>query len=317
MLRPMRRASWTSALRTLAYPLVTGGSVVFCLWALGQGWSPSAIGVAVVAASVVAVDLLERLIPYSAAWATPRGDWPTDFWHFAISSRGFDVGSFAALSLFTPLGQWLSARWGIHLWPTGLPVWAQAVLALMLVELPWYWMHRWEHEWAWFWRIHSVHHSAQRMYWWNLSRNHPLDNLFSAAVSVAVLSLVGVPDAPLALVTAFSAAHGMLQHANADLRTGVFDVFFTTARVHRWHHSPRLKESQANYGPTLTLWDFVFRTRHFEPERVPGEDVGLGPGLAHFPADFRGQLSAPFDDALWQSAPSDATPGGAPVRRSA
>ena len=34
------------------------------------------------------------------------------------------------------------------------------------------------------------------------------------------------------------------------------DLVLNTARVHRWHHSPRAHESFANFSPTLTLWDW-------------------------------------------------------------
>ncbi len=36
-----------------------------------------------------------------------------------------------------------------------------------------------------------VHHSSRRIYWWNLARNHPFDNLASAAASIALLAVLG------------------------------------------------------------------------------------------------------------------------------
>jgi sterol desaturase/sphingolipid hydroxylase (fatty acid hydroxylase superfamily) len=273
--------------------------VAFCLWALGRGWPAWAIGVAVVVGASVETEILERVIPYSAAWARPRGDRATDLWHLAISNRGFDIGTFVAISIFTPLGGWLAARTGLSFWPHGWSPGAQAVLALVLVELPWYWIHRLEHTWTPLWRLHSVHHSSTRIYWWNVARNHPFDNLISAVSSMALLSLLGVGEGPLALIASFSGAHALLQHSNIDLRTGPLDAIFTTARVHRWHHSTVTRESQANYGPTLTLWDYVFRTRHFVPDAVPPEEVGLGPEPAGFPEGFAGQMAAPFDRRLW------------------
>jgi hypothetical protein len=80
------------ALRWLAYPLTTGGAVAFSLWALGRDRPAWAVGAAVVTAAAVVVELLERAIPYSRAWSTPRGDKATDVWHFAVSNRAFDVG---------------------------------------------------------------------------------------------------------------------------------------------------------------------------------------------------------------------------------
>lgn len=289
------------ALSYVAYPLTTGSAVAFSVWAIGRGWPAWLIGAAVVTGASVLVELLERVIPYSSAWSRARGDRGTDFWHLAISNRAFDLGAFAAISAFTPMGGWLSGWLGLSLWPHGWPVAAQAIVALVLVELPWYWIHRLAHTSPLLWRIHSVHHSGERMYWWNLARNHPLDNLLSAVASVAPLALLGVGEAPLALMAAFSGAHAMLQHANVDQRTGPLDLVCTTARVHRWHHSPRLDESRANYCPTVTLWDWVFGTRRFDPDAAPPEDVGLGPASEGYPSGFAAQLRAPFDAKLWRS----------------
>jgi sterol desaturase/sphingolipid hydroxylase (fatty acid hydroxylase superfamily) len=286
-------------LAVATYPLMCGGSVVFCLWALARGWPAWAVGAVVVGVTSVLVDLLERVIPYSRTWAKPRGDLNTDVFHYFLSNRAFDIGSIAAIAALTPTSAWLSARLGIGLWPHHWPLGIQAVLALAVMELPWYWVHRLEHTWRPLWRIHSVHHSSTRIYWWNLARNHPLDNLISAVLSMAPITVLGAGERPLALVAAYAGAHAMLQHANIDLRTGVLDVFFTTARVHRWHHSPRIAESNANYGPTITLWDWVFGTRWFEPDVAPPEDVGLAPLPAPYPQGFLGQMRAPFERRLW------------------
>jgi sterol desaturase/sphingolipid hydroxylase (fatty acid hydroxylase superfamily) len=295
MLRAMMRRvlAWTT------YPLVTGGSLVLCVLALARGWPVWAIGVVVVTCSAAVVELLERIIPYSRAWTRERGDKRTDLWHFAISNRAFDLGTFAAIGAMAPLGRWVSARIGAPLFPHQLPLFVQAALALALVELPWYWIHRLEHRWVPLWRVHSVHHSSERLYWWNVNRNHPIDNLVSAVASMAPLALLGVGEAPLALVAAFSGANAMLQHSNVDMRTGVLDLFFTTARVHRWHHSRKVHEANANYGPTLTLWDWVFGTRRFDASQTPPENVGLA-NEETFPSDFVGQLRAPFDRALFR-----------------
>jgi sterol desaturase/sphingolipid hydroxylase (fatty acid hydroxylase superfamily) len=288
-----RLLAWT------AYPIVTGGAVAFAVSALARGWPVWAIGGVVVALSGAAVELFERVIPYRTAWSRPRGDFATDLWHFFVSNRAFDLGTVGAIAVAAPVGAWLSSRVGAPFWPHRWPLFAQAALALALVELPWYWVHRLEHRWTPLWRVHAVHHSAARLYWWNVSRNHPLDNLVSAAASMVPIALLGVGEAPLALVAAFSGANAMLQHANVDARTGPLDLLFTTGRVHRWHHSQDLGESNANYGPTLTLWDWVFGTRQFDAQAVPPEDVGPGGGLASFPPGFLGQLRAPFDARLW------------------
>lgn len=288
----------------LAYPVLVGGAVAFGLWAVDRGWAAWQVGVLAIAALVPVVTLLERFIPYSRAWSEPRdGDRVADLGHLLLSNRAFDVGTLVAVFACAPLGAWLSARLGAPLWPHGWPLLLQALLAVVVFELPWYWIHRLEHGSDLLWRVHSVHHSSRRIYWWNFSRNHPLDNLASAMAAIAPLALLGCPDPPLAIMAAFSAAHGMLQHSNIDLRTGVLDRVFATARVHRWHHSPNRHEADANYSPRLTLWDHVFGTYRFDPAARPPEDVGLGPDGAAFPTGFLEHLLIPFRSSFWRRAP--------------
>lgn len=279
------------------------GGVLFGLWAVARGWPAWLVGVAAVSAAQVLVILLEHLIPYSRAWAVPRGDRLTDLCHLLFSNRAFDLGTLLALGLCAPLGARLSSWWGAPLWPHGWPLLLQALLAVVVFELPWYWLHRLGHASALLWRVHSVHHSSRRICWWNLTRNHPLDNLVSAVASSAPLILLGAGDGPLAVMAAFSAAHGMLQHANVDLRTGFLDFFLSTARVHRWHHSPHRHESDANFSPRLMLWDHVFGTYRFRPDAVPPEDVGLGPDADRFPEAFLDQMKIPFQREFWRQRP--------------
>jgi ornithine lipid hydroxylase len=291
------------ALRYLAYPAMTTAAVGFGLWAVAEGWPSWQVGVVAVAAATALVALLEWLIPYSQAWTRPHGDRLTDLGHLFFSNRAFDIGSLISIGLCAPAGRWLSSWVGAPLWPHGWPLLLQTLLAIAVFELPWYWLHRLGHSTDLCWRVHSVHHSSRRIYWWNFSRNHPLDNLVSALAAVAPLALLGAGDAPLAVMAAFSAAHGMMQHSNIDLRTGFLDFFLSTARVHRWHHSPHRHESDANYSPRLMLWDHVFGTYRFSPDLAPPEDVGLGPGNEGFPESYVGQLKIPFQRDFWRRAP--------------
>lgn len=292
-------------LRYVAYPGMTGGFVIAGLWAVDHQWPAWLVGVTAVAVATVLVVVLELTIPYSPVWAVPRGDRFTDFCHLVFSNRAFDVGTILAIGVCAPLGSWLTARIGMPLWPHHWPLLVQALMAALLFELPWYWAHRIEHTSELLWRVHAVHHSSRRIYWWNFSRNHPFDNLFSAAVSIAPLALLGVGDAPLAIMAAFSAAHGILQHSNVDLRTGVLDYFLATARVHRWHHWPLREEADANFSPRTMLWDHVFGTFRFSPQRTPPEDVGLGPAGADFPEGYVEQMLIPFRSRYWRSTSSD------------
>ena len=62
-----------------------------------------------------------------------------------------------------------------RLWPHAWPIWIQAVLMVLVVDLLRYWLHRASHENDTLWRLHSVHHSVEQLYWLNTARFHPIE----------------------------------------------------------------------------------------------------------------------------------------------
>jgi sterol desaturase/sphingolipid hydroxylase (fatty acid hydroxylase superfamily) len=148
------------------------------------------------------------------------------------------------------------------------------------------------HKVPWLWRFHAVHHSAERLYFINAFRNHPGDIALSTAFSVLPLALLGAPPTVMALFSVFASAHFFLQHANIDYRVGPLTWVLSVGEVHRWHHSRKLEEADANYGNVLLIWDVLFGTRKL-PAGVPPENVGLADGTT-LPTGYVAQLVSPF-----------------------
>ena len=65
--------------------------------------------------------------------------------------------------------------------------------------------------------------------------------------------------------------------------------------MHIWHHARRLSPAHkygANYGISLSLWDYLFRTAYVPQE---GRDIELGfDNIEEFPEDFLSQQAYPF-----------------------
>lgn len=65
--------------------------------------------------------------------------------------------------------------------------------------------------------------------------------------------------------------------------------------MHMWHHAYNLPDSHRygmNYGLSLSLWDYIFRTAY-----VPysGKDIEIGfHGDQEFPQEFVGQITHGF-----------------------
>jgi sterol desaturase/sphingolipid hydroxylase (fatty acid hydroxylase superfamily) len=187
---------------------------------------------------------------------------------------------------------WLGARFGLSLWPHGWPLVAQLLLAWVVVEFFAYWPHRWLHEVPWLWRLHATHHSAERLYWLNATRAHPLEHVFRSAFGLLPLALAGAGPELLVLSVLSDAVIGFFQHANVDIRLGPLDYVFSAAPVHRWHHSRVREEADRNFGDSFIFWDLVFGTYYHPKDREVGT-IGIA-GLDAFPRRFLAQLASPF-----------------------
>jgi len=185
----------------------------------------------------------------------------------------------------------LSRALGATLWPLEWPLLAQLALALVIAELPQYWLHRLQHEHEALWRFHATHHSAPRLYWLNAARFHPVDISLLYVVGYLPLVALGCPEVVIMLFTLFDAVFGMLQHSNIAMRLGPLNRLFSAAQPHRWHHSRTLVEANTNYGSNLIVWDLLFGT-FFLPEREPPEAIGIG-DMPDFPQQYAAQLVSP------------------------
>lgn len=280
-----------SVIRWLVFPLLISGATTAAYVALERGVSAAVVIVGCGSATALIIALLERWLPYAQAWRRPRRDVATDLLHAATS--GLLVESLPGL-----------VPTAFQLWPAW-PTAPQLGLALVVAELLQYTLHRLHHECRPLWRLHAVHHSALRLYWLNSTRTHPLEALLNTAATMTPLILLGVGTPVLALYAVFASTFRMLQHSNVDVRLGPLNWIFSMSEVHRWHHSRRVDEANANYGAVLLLWDLVFRTRRVPADRTASLDVGLD--MPEFPTGYLAQVASPFSAKLWRrGSPNDA-----------
>ncbi|MEZ4452485.1 MAG: sterol desaturase family protein [Nannocystaceae bacterium] len=292
---PGRVAATLRWLATYAlFPTVFVGTMASATRCLARGDDPHATMATHMLAVVVLLALLERVHSYEPSWRRAQGDVRTDLLHLLVSNVGVATLSDAlALPIGLALASLAAQSWGATLWPSHWPLVAQGVFAVVIAELPYYWWHRLSHERPLLWRLHSVHHSAPRLYWLNAVRFHPIDALISYSIQVFPLVALGAGVEVLAWHTIFFASHGTFQHANLKLRLGPLNWLFSMAELHRWHHSPRAEEGNTNYGGNLILWDIVFGTRFLPRDRAPGRDIGVA-GVPRYPQGYLAQLTAPL-----------------------
>jgi sterol desaturase/sphingolipid hydroxylase (fatty acid hydroxylase superfamily) len=283
--------------RLLSY-LLFPVTFVAAFWAafegLDQGLNKSLILGSITLGAIAVVAVFERIIPEHPHWNVSQGDVQTDLMHGVVSMvilpQALELG-LRLLLLWAAIR--LAGVTGNFLWPTHWPLLLQLVPVMLISQFFEYWAHRSLHERPLLWRFHATHHSPGRLYWLNAGRFHPLDSALLFTVALAPLLLLGAGPDVLLLFTVWVSVHGMFQHCNIRLRLGPLNYIFSMAELHRWHHSLKLEEANANYGNNILFWDLVFGTVHYPKDESASSHIGLHE-MPDFPKDYIGQILSPW-----------------------
>jgi sterol desaturase/sphingolipid hydroxylase (fatty acid hydroxylase superfamily) len=272
------------------YPVIVLGGGATIVWALCAG-IPAAVAVgAITVAGAASVTALERLVPYEPSWNRSAGDAAADATHYVVNL----VIKQAALALYGTLVA--SVAVFADVWPRSWPLAAQALVALAVIDICLYGVHRWSHTNRFLWSLHAVHHSSRRLYWVNGEKRHPLHQILEGLPGVTALMLVGAPQTALVAALAILGLNMMLQHGNVDYRVGWLRYVFSVAELHRWHHRRNADESRVNFGAFFAVWDLIFGTYFNGRQTAPVRDVGIDEARP-VPDDYTGQLAWPFQRA--------------------
>jgi len=281
-------------IRYALFPVTLGLALFSVVWTKDAGFSVALVVGLASFIGVSCVALGEVLLPFEKEWAKNHGDVITDILHSLLSSLlGREIFKILWLIPLVPLAAWLAESSPVTVWPGHWPLALQVVLAAVISEFGVYWAHRVAHEKEFFWRLHSTHHSVERLYWLNAGRDHPLGVLWIYTMEFVPLILLGCPELVMLLFFTLEAVHGLFQHGNIDVRLGPLNWIFSGPDLHRWHHSSVIEESNKNYGATLICWDILFGTRFLPDDRRFPAELGI-PQIPTFPKTFLGQLRVPF-----------------------
>jgi sterol desaturase/sphingolipid hydroxylase (fatty acid hydroxylase superfamily) len=282
---------FTKALSWLAYPVVMTLAFLMFAWmrALGINLVVSTYVPVIVTAGIVTG--LELMAPYRLRWRPAIGEIKTDLSFMVAVQLAFPplLGFAFTYALIRPARALdLPFAW---IWPHGWAIWVQVILMILAVDLLRYWLHRAAHEYDPLWRLHSVHHSVEQLYWLNTARFHPLEKALQMMLDSLPFLLMQVDERVLALYYLTYATNGFFQHCNVLLRYGPLNYIVGSAETHRWHHSRVPRESNANYGSTVIVWDLLFGTWYLPRDREIAE---LGLQDPEYPKSFLSLLRAPF-----------------------
>ena len=159
----------------------------------------------------------------------------------------------------------------------------------MVIDFFEYWRHRLQHGFAWWWALHSTHHSQRQMTLWTDDRNHLLDSLIESLWFALLALVIGIPPAQFVAAVLITNFVESLSHANLRLSFGpVGNRVLVSPSYHRVHHAIGLgHEGPArgcNFATLFPVWDSLFGTAEHRPLYLPtgvrdqltGADYGSG-----------------------------------------
>ncbi len=184
---------------------------------------------------------------------------------------------------------------------------------ILLLDMAIYFQHLAFHVIPWCWRLHRVHHADVDIDVTTGSRFHPIEILLSMLIKFSVILMLGAPALAVLIFELLLNGCAMFNHSNVKL-PGATDRWIrrllVTPDMHRVHHSVRPRETNSNYGFSLSWWDRLFGTYIAQP-RDGHHEMTIGLKAFQDPATSRrldSMLAMPFSSRGVGAAPKDASP---------
>lgn len=178
-----------------------------------------------------------------------------------------------------------------------LPNWLQLLVFFILLDFVQWLTHVMLHRFTILWRFHKVHHSVKEMGFAAHLRYHWMENVFYKPLKVFAVMLLGGFEPNQAFLVHFLAITiGHLNHSNIKLTYGPLKYIFNNPVMHLYHHAYRLPENRhygVNFGISLSIWDYLFKTNYI-PEDSGKIELGYK-GDENMPNKFFQQLLYGFN----------------------
>ena len=142
------------------------------------------------------------------------------------------------------------------------------VLAFVLYDFCYYWLHRMGHERNILWAAHSVHHQSEE---YNLSTalRQTSTGFLLGWVFYLPMAVLGVPLLVFVSVAALNLLYQFWVHTKHIPKLGWYEWFFVTPSNHRAHHAQNALYMDRNYGGVFIFWDRLFGTFQEEDDNEP------------------------------------------------
>ena len=242
--------------------------------------------------------LLEIIFPWRKNQSSIRKDFWMDAFYMFFNFFIFSIlisGDYKALGLlFNEIGITTKslAVFNTSNWPIGL----QLVVFFVILDFVQWLTHVLLHKYEVLWRFHKVHHSVKEMGFAAHLRYHWMENiLYKPLKTLGVMVLGGFEPEQAYIVHFIAIIIGHLNHANIRITWGPFKYILNNSVMHLYHHMKALPENKPkgiNFGISLSIWDFLFKTSY-----VPDDNGEIELGFLNeenFPKGFFSQLFTGF-----------------------
>lgn len=210
---------------------------------------------------------LERLLPINKQ-ATLRRDWFNDVIYVLVNSFVVRAGLTAVAGVLM-MGVAYLVGPDPTPWVGALPMWVQVILIIVIADVGYYAAHRACHVVPVLWKFHAVHHGVEELDWLATHRVHPVDQVFSTAVSLLPVWCMGFSVEALLIQQAIYQGHALLVHSNLRLEFGPLKWLIASPEYHHWHHANEPDARDVNFAAQLSIIDAVMRTIFMPAKRQP------------------------------------------------
>jgi sterol desaturase/sphingolipid hydroxylase (fatty acid hydroxylase superfamily) len=251
----------------------------------------------------LAVWILELMLPWRKNQSIFRKDfWLDAFWMF-FNFFIFNLIIYIALSSVTEeyFGKMMQAiglpkKGLIDL--SGLSLWIQFPIYFILADFVQWSVHVMLHRVPWLWKFHKVHHSVREMGFAAHLRYHFMETfVYKTALYIFMAWVLNFKLEYAFFMHAFTILVGHLNHANVGWDYGPLKYILNNPKMHIWHHAKHMPSKHPygiNFGITLSIWDYLFKTDHIPHS---GRDIELGfEGIETYPEGFFELQIKPFKD---------------------
>ena len=297
VIRQLGNVTWSDHLRTLVrrygYGGILIGSLLVLWWGVEGPYPIEYVSNALYIVIILLVLGLELWIPFTRSWGDIRNASRADVIYFLLAAPIDGLQMFLLVGVLAQTAEYHHYVRVLDIWPTNTHILLQLLLAALIVDFFKYWYHRWTHEVPLLWRMHSIHHSLERLEMLRASYFYPIDIFLTVATGTLAMLMFGASYQLIIFHNVYAGITGLLNHSNADLECGVFDAMLNSPGHHRAHHSVGLPGSRSNYGSFFNFMDRLFGTRYLPKDQRDLDRIGLDDSH-RMPATFLEQLAVPF-----------------------